>query len=64
MSYYIATTVPVPFDKAIGKAEAALKEEGFGDHQPDRHPGGAEVEDPCRFQALHDPRRLQSRTRP
>lgn len=30
MSYYIATTVQVPFDEAIGKAEAALKEEGFG----------------------------------
>lgn len=30
MSYYIATTVQVPFEEAIGKAEAALKEQGFG----------------------------------
>jgi uncharacterized protein (DUF302 family) len=30
MSYYIATTLPLPFADAIAKAEAALKEEGFG----------------------------------
>jgi uncharacterized protein (DUF302 family) len=30
MSYYIATTLKVPFDKAVELAEAALKEEGFG----------------------------------
>jgi uncharacterized protein (DUF302 family) len=30
MSYYIATTLPVPFDRAIELAEAALKAEGFG----------------------------------
>lgn len=30
MSYYIATTLRVPFDEAIARTEAALKEEGFG----------------------------------
>ena len=30
MSYYIATTLQGPFEEAISKAEAALKEEGFG----------------------------------
>jgi uncharacterized protein (DUF302 family) len=30
MSYYIATTLKVPFDKAIEMTEAALKAEGFG----------------------------------
>jgi uncharacterized protein (DUF302 family) len=30
MSYYIATTLALPFDQAIAKTEAALKEEGFG----------------------------------
>jgi uncharacterized protein (DUF302 family) len=30
MSYYIATTLEVPFDRAIELAEAALKTEGFG----------------------------------
>ncbi len=30
MSYYIATTLKVPFDEAIERAEAALKTEGFG----------------------------------
>lgn len=30
MSYYIAATVPLPFDEAIAKTEAALKAEGFG----------------------------------
>lgn len=30
MSYYIATTLRIPFDEAISKTEAALKEEGFG----------------------------------
>lgn len=30
MSYYIATTLPLSFDDAIAKTEAALKEEGFG----------------------------------
>jgi uncharacterized protein (DUF302 family) len=30
MSYYIATTLPVPFDRAIDMTEAALKTEGFG----------------------------------
>ena len=30
MSYYIAATVPVPFDQAIAMTETALKEEGFG----------------------------------
>lgn len=30
MSYYIATTLPLAFDEAIARTEAALKEEGFG----------------------------------
>lgn len=30
MSYYIATTLKLPFDRAIELAEAALKIEGFG----------------------------------
>ncbi len=30
MSYYIATALKAPFDKAIELAEAALKTEGFG----------------------------------
>lgn len=30
MSYYIATTLQVPFQQAIDRTEAALKEEGFG----------------------------------
>ena len=30
MSYYIATTLNLPFDKAIERTEAALKEQGFG----------------------------------
>lgn len=30
MSYYIATTLRVPFEEAITRTEAALKEEGFG----------------------------------
>ena len=30
MSYYIATTLNAPFDKAIQLSEAALKTEGFG----------------------------------
>lgn len=30
MSYYIATTVRVPFERAIEMTEAALKEQGFG----------------------------------
>ena len=30
MSFYIAKTVRVPFDKAIEKVTGALKEEGFG----------------------------------
>lgn len=30
MSYYIATTLNVPFDEAIERVEAALKEQGFG----------------------------------
>jgi len=30
MSYYIATTLPLSFDETISRAEAALKEEGFG----------------------------------
>jgi uncharacterized protein (DUF302 family) len=30
MSYYIATTLNAPFDKAIELTEAALKTEGFG----------------------------------
>jgi uncharacterized protein (DUF302 family) len=30
MSYYIATSVPLPFDQALEAAEAALAEEGFG----------------------------------
>jgi uncharacterized protein (DUF302 family) len=30
MSYYIATTLKVPFHKAIEMTEAALKAEGFG----------------------------------
>jgi uncharacterized protein (DUF302 family) len=30
MSYYIATTLALPFDEAIAMTEAALKEEGFG----------------------------------
>lgn len=30
MSYYIATTLPVPFDRAVDITEAALKEQGFG----------------------------------
>jgi uncharacterized protein (DUF302 family) len=30
MSYYIAATLKVPFDRAIDMTEAALKTEGFG----------------------------------
>ncbi len=30
MSYYLSTALPLPFDEAILRAEAALKEEGFG----------------------------------
>ena len=30
MSYYIATTLALPFERAIEGAEAALKEQGFG----------------------------------
>ena len=30
MTYYIATEVGVPFDEAISRTEAALKDEGFG----------------------------------
>jgi uncharacterized protein (DUF302 family) len=30
MTYYIANTVELPFDEAIEKVTAALKEEGFG----------------------------------
>jgi uncharacterized protein (DUF302 family) len=30
MSYYIATTLKVPFDEAIERTQAALKEQGFG----------------------------------
>jgi len=30
MSYYIATTLALPFDKAIARTEEALKEQGFG----------------------------------
>jgi uncharacterized protein (DUF302 family) len=30
MTYYIATTLPLAFDQAIARTEAALKEEGFG----------------------------------
>jgi uncharacterized protein (DUF302 family) len=30
MSYYIATTLPLPFEETITKTEAALKDEGFG----------------------------------
>lgn len=30
MSYYIATTIALPFDEAIARTEAALKDEGFG----------------------------------
>jgi uncharacterized protein (DUF302 family) len=30
MSYYIAATLPIPFDQAVARTEAALKEEGFG----------------------------------
>ena len=30
MSYYIATTLEIPFDEVLAKVVAALKEEGFG----------------------------------
>ena len=30
MSYYIAATLPVPFERGIELAEEALKEQGFG----------------------------------
>ena len=30
MSYYIAASIPLPFDQAVEAAEAALAEEGFG----------------------------------
>ena len=30
MGYYIATTLPLSFEEAIARTEAALKEEGFG----------------------------------
>lgn len=30
MSYYIATTIPLSFDEAVSRTEAALKAEGFG----------------------------------
>ena len=30
MTYYIATQLGVPFDEAISRTEAALKDEGFG----------------------------------
>jgi uncharacterized protein (DUF302 family) len=30
MAYYIATELPLPFEKAIEAADAALKEQGFG----------------------------------
>ena len=30
MTYYIATTVPLPFDKAVAAAERELAKQGFG----------------------------------
>ena len=30
MSYYIATTLQIPFEEAVAKVVAALQEEGFG----------------------------------
>ncbi len=30
MTYYIATKLALPFDEAVARTEAALKEEGFG----------------------------------
>ena len=30
MSYYIATSLDLPFEEAIARAEATLKDEGFG----------------------------------
>lgn len=30
MTYYISKTVPQPFAEAVGSADAALREEGFG----------------------------------
>jgi uncharacterized protein (DUF302 family) len=30
MSYYIAATLPVPFDRALEMTESALKDQGFG----------------------------------
>lgn len=30
MTYYLATKLPLPFERAIEETEAALKEEGFG----------------------------------
>lgn len=30
MTYYIATEVPLPFERAVEAVEAALKDEGFG----------------------------------
>lgn len=30
MTYYLATTLPAPFEEAVARTEAALKAEGFG----------------------------------
>ena len=30
MTYYLSATLPLPFEEAIQRAEASLKEEGFG----------------------------------
>ena len=43
MSYYFATTLKVPFDAAIARVTAALKERGFGVFDHHRRQGDYEA---------------------